>query len=242
MPDDLTSLAVAEEFARLARVLGAAASPEAAEAAVTRAALTVVPGCDDAAISLVDRHGGVVTTAATSDVPLRVDALQYATRQGPCLGAIREEPVCAVADLITDTRWPEFSARAAAETGVRSMLGFRLFVEEDVLGALNLYSVTPSAFDERAVARGTVLAAHAALAVTDARNRARCANLDEALQSSREIGIAIGVLMARRLITRDAAFALLRDSSRRSHRKLRDVAAEVADTGRLPGATPPGTR
>ncbi len=43
-------------------------------------------------------------------------------------------------DLAADERWPKFSHRAAQETGVRSMLSFRLFIEEDTIGALNHYS------------------------------------------------------------------------------------------------------
>lgn len=232
--DESDRTTTAEDFARIARVLAGAPTTRAAEEGVTRAALEIVPGCRYAAISLVDRHGGVVTVAPTSDVPRQVDAIQYATAEGPCLDAIREAPVCTVPDLATERRWPEFCGRAVAETGVRSMLAFRLFVEDDVLGALNLYSRTPGAFGDRAVAVGTVLAAHAALAVTGARHRARSEQLDEALRSSREIGIAIGVLMARRLVSRDVAFSLLREASRTSHRKLREVAWDVAETGHLP--------
>ena len=46
--------------------------------------------------------------------------------------------------LAEETRWPGFAARASAETGVESMVGFRLFIEGDTLGALNLYSLAVS--------------------------------------------------------------------------------------------------
>jgi len=58
--------------------------------------------------------------------------------------------------------------------------------------------------------------------------------LEGALQSNREIGMAIGVLMGRGGMTQDEAFALLRRASQHLHRKLREVAAEVVDTGQLP--------
>jgi hypothetical protein len=60
------------------------------------------------------------------------------------------------------------------------------------------------------------------------------AHLQVALNNSREIGTAIGVLMAHHKVTQDAAFALLRQASQTLHRKLRDVAAEVVTTGTLP--------
>jgi hypothetical protein len=46
--------------------------------------------------------------------------------------------------------------------------------------------------------------------------------------------MAIGVLMAHHKITEDEAFTLLRLASQALHRKLRDIAAEVAETGILP--------
>jgi len=46
--------------------------------------------------------------------------------------------------------------------------------------------------------------------------------------------MAIGVLMGRGGMTQDEAFALLRRASQHLHRKLREVAAEVVDTGQLP--------
>ena len=62
-------------------------------------------------------------------------------------------------------------------------------------------------------------------------------NLQRALLSNREIGVAMGVLMTRHHVTRDQAFGLLRMASQNSNRKLHDVALEVTDTGALPRIT-----
>ena len=61
-------------------------------------------------------------------------------------------------------------------------------------------------------------------------------NLRAALASNRQIGAAIGILMARLKITEDEAFDALRSASQHLHRKLRDVADEVVTTGDLPTA------
>jgi hypothetical protein len=61
----------------------------------------------------------------------------------------------------------------------------------------------------------------------------RAANLDVALESNREIGVAIGVLMSQHKLTRQHAFDVLREASQRTHRKLRDVAADVTETGTI---------
>jgi AmiR/NasT family two-component response regulator len=54
------------------------------------------------------------------------------------------------------------------------------------------------------------------------------------LWRNRQIGMAIGVLMAHHKITEDDAFALLRVASQALHRKLPDIAAEVTERGILP--------
>ena len=56
------------------------------------------------------------------------------------------------------------------------------------------------------------------------------------MKNSRDIGCAMGVLMATHKVTREQAFDLLRMASQHAHRKLADIAAEVADTGTLPDA------
>jgi AmiR/NasT family two-component response regulator len=66
--------------------------------------------------------------------------------------------------------------------------------------------------------------------------RTKVANLEQALQTNRRIGQAIGIIMARNLITEDEAFRLLRETSQRSHRKLREVADAVVETGEVPTA------
>ncbi len=225
---------LAAVFADIARHLQAQDSPEKVRERVTRAAVDTVEGCDHAAISVVRRHGGIETVAATDDVAPRVDAIQYEVGQGPCLDAITEHEVYLIDDLAADERWPPFSHRAAQETGVRSMLSFRLFVEKDTIGALNLYSRRPDAFDEHARAVGTVLAAHAAIAVQGAQQRERAEQLDRALESNREIGMAMGVLMAQGRMTQQEAFTVLRRASQHLNRRLHDVAVELVDTGRLP--------
>ena len=40
--------------------------------------------------------------------------------------------------------------------------------------------------------------------------------------------------MARRLVTKDQAFEMLKMASQHLHRKLRDIAAEVIETGEVP--------
>lgn len=66
-----------------------------------------------------------------------------------------------------------------------------------------------------------------ALAIEQGRTH----NLESALDSNREIGMAMGIVMARSGCTRDDAFDRLRRASQDGNRKLRDIAADVVLTG-----------
>lgn len=66
--------------------------------------------------------------------------------------------------------------------------------------------------------------------------RERIGHLELALQTNRQIAMAMGILMARRGLTEDAAFAELRTVSQRRAVKLREVAAYVVEAGDVPAA------
>jgi AmiR/NasT family two-component response regulator len=53
------------------------------------------------------------------------------------------------------------------------------------------------------------------------------------MESNREIGVAMGILMHRHRLDREQAFAVLRVASQDSNRKLADIALEVVETGSL---------
>lgn len=214
-----------------------AVDAEAAGRRVTAAAGRVVPGCDHAAVSLLHGDAGpLVGLAASTEVARRVDAFLWRTRQGPGLAAAFGRASCRAVDLTAERRWPAFAQATVRLTPVRSVLAIRLPGEgAAALGALSLYADRPGAFDDAAELVAGALAGHAALAVTAARQRERIENLDRALRSNREIGMAIGVLMARCGLDRDEAFAALREVSQRRNVKLRGVADHVTRTGELPG-------
>jgi NAD dependent epimerase/dehydratase family enzyme len=56
------------------------------------------------------------------------------------------------------------------------------------------------------------------------------AQVKEALRSSRTVGTALGIIMASRHVGVDQAFAILSEASSRSHRKLREIAAELVQS------------
>jgi GAF domain-containing protein len=225
--------ASADGFAALARALQAQDTVQHTLEVMCKLAVHLIDGGDHAGITVMGRDGKFDTPASSDGVPRTVDRTQYSTGEGPCVDAVREHKIVEMPDLASDNRWPEFARRTLAETPVRSMLCFRLFVADDTLGALNFYSETPGSFPDAIRPLGGIFAAHAAIAFEAARNHDEVENLNRALASSRRIGAAIGILMSRRAITEDQGFELLRSHSQVTHTKLRDVADAVVLTGDL---------
>ena len=215
-----------ERLATIARSLHTGSVHETLQLIVDYAVATV-PGCEHAGITIV--HGRKISTPAASDaVALRLDAVQFEVGQGPCLDAISEEQTFISDDLATESRWPLFSSRAHAETGVTSMLGLRLFARDRTMGALNLLSSHKAAFSDESLSIGALFASLAAVALNAAQTEE---GLQLALKSRDVIGQAMGILMERHRITHDDAFQRLSVASQSLNVRLRDVAEQIVLTG-----------
>ena len=200
---------------------------------MVRAAIDLVPGADEASISLVVGRRRIESRAPSSDLPRQVDALQSSTGQGPCLDAAYKQRTVKVADMSTERRWPAF-AKGALALGAGSMLSFQLFVVGDTLGALNLYSRKANAFNDESEHAGLLVAAHAAVAFAEAQ---KSTQLHGALSNRDVIGQAKGILMERYKITADQAFVLLARASSDTNVKLVRAAEQLCSTGELPRHT-----
>jgi GAF domain-containing protein len=225
-----------ETFSDLPTLSGLLLVEESLEAALTRvAALSLsLPACDGAGISLCE--GTKVTTAGATDEDIEaVDSEQYRIDEGPCLEAIRWSTSFIVESMAGDERWPRFGAYAA-EMGILSSLSLPLRVNERTLGALNLYSRRVGGFTRMDERKATSFATQASVAVANAqtfdRVRVLAGHLQEALKSSRMIGLAMGILVERENCTEEEAFDMLRLISQNANIKLRDVAQQLLDRAR----------
>lgn len=202
---------------------------------VVSRAVEVVRGAEGCGLTVHRRRQGLATAEATDEAVRRADQLQYDLGEGPCLDTAAGDTTLRVDDLAAEERWPRW-AKGAHEEGWRSTLSVKLRSDEDDIGALNIYSRRPSAFDDHAVEVAEVFATHAANALRQAR---LVSGLRTALASRHEIGMAQGVLLARYDIDAEQAFEVLRRISNDANLKLRDVAARVVEARGLPGGTPP---
>jgi ANTAR domain-containing protein len=200
---------------------------------VVRYATAAVTGAEHGAISLLRNGREPATIYSTDELPLEVDSLQYTLWEGPCVAGMTESDLVWVNDLARDDQFPRFSP-AAVDLGVRSMLSTRLFLTPNERAALNLYSSRPQAFVLDDLPLAAIFGSFASLLLMGQTREEKVMHLERALQSNREIGVAVGILMAERRLTREQAFDVLSKASQNLNRRLRDIAEEVAHTGELP--------
>lgn len=215
-------------FDGLARLVYAADSYAEVYQAICEAALQLVDGCDHASL-MVEEHGHLVTAGATDDTARLVDQLEREVAEGPCVDAIREDAAQLDDDLTTASTWPALRERVVAETPVRAMAGFRIVVDDRKVGALNLFGDVPGGLTASSVDQGAVLAAFASVALMSAARQEQARTLREGLASNREIGKAVGLMMAFHKVDDQEAFDILRRASQEMNVKLSEVARQVVD-------------
>jgi GAF domain-containing protein len=221
-----SGLTAEEQFAVLAQKLRNGKSAAEIQQMIAESTVTLVDGCDRAAIGVLE--GDRFTTAsATDDVMRLIDKLQNETGEGPCLEASTDQVVQVDNDITAESRWPVLARLVVAQTPVRAMLAVPLVDEGRRTGALNVFADRPGAFDAESVGQAAILAAFASVALAGVRHSERAAQLEEGLATNREIGAAIGILMATHGISSEAAFDMLSTASQRLNRKLRDIATGI---------------
>ena len=198
---------------------------------VCEAVVQQIEGAAEVSVTLL-RSGTPTTYGATSTLPVAADERQYAAGRGPCLDAAQGNQAVIVEDMRSDERWPEVLAGMAAE-GVGSSMSIPLPVQDEAIGALNIYARTPGAFTPASLGVGQQLASYAAVVVANAVAFANVTetarNMRTAMESRAAIEQAKGIIMARVACDADTAFGLMVQQSQHENRKLRDIAAELVE-------------
>jgi GAF domain-containing protein len=219
----------------LSRLVLAEETLEETHGRVASLACRTLPPCDLASLTMVTA-GRPSTPVQTDPAAAALDSVQYRSRRGPCLEAYEAGKI--VRERIPEqaARWPEFSD-VAQKVGVKSVLAVPLVINDQSLGALNLYSKSPAGYDGAAEETALLFSQQAAVACANAevywRTFMLTEHLREALESRDVIGQAKGVLMARRNCTAEAAFDMLRRASQHRNIKLREIADQVVYLGDL---------
>lgn len=202
-------------------------------------AVRAIADADAVSVTLLTADGPE-TAATTENLVNAIDRDQYAAGSGPALHAARTRHPVRAAVTEDEGRWPEFAA-AARGLQVSAYLSVPLLLDgpsedDELVGALNVYSRRASAFDPFDERLMSLFTSAASAAISNARRwhhaRQRVRHLEIALTSRAEIDQAKGVLMAVHGISAEEAFTRLVDQSQRQNTKLREVAHQLLNSVR----------
>lgn len=220
-----------ERFARVAKLLRTERTLPAKLESVVAIAKRTVPNCDAAGISLLV-DGEPTTSAASDRLAVEIDLVQYHSGEGPCLAAIDDGKVIRVDILERESRFSRIAPGALA-LEIHSVLSIPLPSADRVVGALNLYSRVPNAFDSRAEQAAQPLVDYAAEVLATSALYAYSLELVEGLVESLEsqaiIAQATGIMAATEQLTTEEALDRLRTLALASGESLRKVAAWVIE-------------
>jgi GAF domain-containing protein len=188
-----------------------------------------IPGAKYAGVTVTTNRKKIDTPAASHEYPILLDKIQQRHREGPCLESAWEKETIHIRDLEDDRRWPKYRKDALAETPIRSIMAFQLFIADQSMGALNVYAEEPNALDEETEEVGLIFATHSAVAWNSAR---RDEQLQKALASRDAIGQAKGLIMERYGIGGIQAFDMLRKLSQDNNVPLIRIAEELIEKSR----------
>lgn len=194
-----------------------------------------IAGCG---VSVVDEDGRLRPVTAINELTRVLEATEEAHQEGPCVDAFHDGNVVVVPRLADQAqKWPAWS-KQADELGVHAALGIPLCVNDQPLGAMNLYSHEERDWTEADIRIAKVLCDMAASYVVNASelNEARrvAEQLREALESRIIIEQAKGILAAEQRISVEEAFVVLRGHARSHGASLRSVAQGVVQLGLRP--------
>jgi len=221
------------------RTVASASGTDVVDAAlrlVTALAQRTVQNADGVSVTL-ERHGRLMTVAASDDQILQMDRHQYSTGEGPCLAAKAEGREFYIPSLDEESRWPQF-VPLALQQGIHSILSSPLMTADRPQGALNIYSNSQRAFGTTEQELAALFASQASEILTAAgaqENDESTRRWSDALAARHTIVLAQGVVMARERVTPSAAAAILRRGARTAKLTVLQHAAALVDVfGRTP--------
>lgn len=201
---------------------------------------TALGGVAGAGLVVADRQGDLRDVAYSGERVRRLEALQIAEGEGPCLDCHRTGRQVSVPDLTrARDRWPRFTAEAL-ELGFRSVRAVPLRLDGRAVGALNLFDTRTGAGagpDGTDVAQPLAdLAVIALLQRRYGREQTAAEEISAALADRTTVERAKGVLAEAGGLDMDTAFEVLRVHARRTGTSVA-AAARALTEGRVdPGA------
>jgi GAF domain-containing protein len=185
----------------------------------------------EAGIMLVGADGKLHVIASTSERAVDVEEAQLGASEGPCLDAFQTGESVEVPDIAAEReRWPRFTA-VAGDRGFRAAHATPLRLRNHALGGINLFSLENGALSNRDTVLVQAMAEMATISIVNTQLAQRSASINDQLQRALDTRVIIeqakGVLAERHNIGMDGSFALIRNHSRTTGTKLREIADQI---------------
>lgn len=179
-------------------------------------------------LSVMSGGGDLVTAAASSEASMRVEDLQFALGEGPCLDAFSAAGPVLVPDLLLAANWPGY-APAAHGLGVRAVFAFPMQVGVTQLGVLDVYREQPGSLSGWALTRAETYATAAAhtIAHGDHDGEELAELVTDGSAARLEVYQAQGMVMVQLGVGPDEAMARLKAHAFAEDRPLVDLAADI---------------
>ena len=222
-----------QTLSRFAVVLPVRYDLEAALSELTESVIAVLGLCGSGVTMAEDGRLRFVT--AVSQASGELERSQEEQQAGPCRDAYQTGQVVRVTDMRKESaRWPEFSA-IATSLSVAGVAGIPMRLDDQIIGALNLYSPEPREWSDVDIAVARVLADVATSYVVNASKLRQQEQLSEQLQEALESRVVIeqakGITAYKNAVTIDQAYHLMRRHARNNNASLRLVAEAIVSVG-----------
>jgi GAF domain-containing protein len=222
-----------QTLSRFAVVLPARYDLEAALSELTESVTAVLGLCGSGVTMAEDGRLRFVT--AVSHASGELERSQEEQQAGPCREAYQTGQVVRVTDVREESsRWPEFAV-IATSLAVAGVAGIPMRLDDQIIGALNLYSPEPREWSDVDIAVASVLADVATSYVVNASKLRQQEQLSEQLQEALESRVVIeqakGITAYKNAVTIDRAYQLMRRHARNNNASLRLVAEAIVSVG-----------
>lgn len=183
-------------------------------------------------ISMFGSRGTHSTVCASSALASRLDEMQFRLGEGPRWETVRTGLAVHSTDLARNANpgWPTFSS-GACSLGVGALFTFPITIGGVLIGAVDLYRLTPGTLRSTDSSRARALARMvAAPAVAQAVRTAEQHDSPEHARAPalrREVHQATGMILIQLDLTAEEALVLLKAHAFASDRALDDVASDV---------------
>jgi GAF domain-containing protein len=222
-----------QTLSRFAVVLPARYDLDTALTALTESVTSVLGLCGSG-VTMAE-EGRLRFVTAVSQASGELERVQEEHQAGTCRDAFETGEVVRVTDVREESaRWPAFSA-TATRLAVAGVAGIPMRLDDQIIGALNLYSGQPRQWSDGDIAVAGVLADVATSYVVNASKLRQQEQLSEQLQEALESRVVIeqakGITAYKNGVTIDQAYQLIRRHARNNNASLRTVAEAIVAVG-----------